>query len=175
MSSIDTTIQPLPDSLTVAPAIARVERLAWSALVVGSCILAALVATWPLATTLLTAVPLGTEHESTVPLLNIWTFWWNADQAAHGFAHYWDAPFFFPFNGVFTYSEPQPLIGLVSPLWAVSAPPAIIYNWRCWRCFPERHSEYGLPSVHGPGYPRSSPGCYCKSTFLANSGRVTSP
>ena len=129
MSSIDTTIQPLPDSLTVTPASARVERLAWSALVLGSCILAALVATWPLATTILTAVPLGTEHESTVPLLNIWTFWWNADRAAHGFANYWDAPFFFPFDGVFTYSEPQPLIGLaVAPLWAVSAPPALIYN-----------------------------------------------
>lgn len=129
MSSIDTTIQPLPDSLTVAPSSVRTGRLAWSALVVGSCILAALVATWPLATTLLTAVPLGTEHESTVPLLNIWTFWWNADRAAHGFAQYWNAPFFFPFEGVFTFSEPQPLIGLaVAPLWAVSAPPALIYN-----------------------------------------------
>ena len=129
MSSIDTTIQPLPDSLTVAPTSARMERVAWSALVVGSCILAALVATWPLATTLLTAVPLGTEHESTVPLLNIWTFWWNADRLAHGFANYWDAPFFFPFDGVFTFSEPQTLIGLaVAPLWAVSAPPALIYN-----------------------------------------------
>src|SRR5687768_1644436 len=129
MSSIDTTIQPLPDSLAVAPPSARVEQLAWSALVVGSCLLAALVATWPLATTLLTAVPLGTERESTVPLLNIWTLWWNADRAAQGFAHYWDAPFFFPFDGVFTFSEPQTLIGLaVAPLWAVSAPPALIYN-----------------------------------------------
>ncbi|MEO6458314.1 MAG: hypothetical protein ABIO92_08595 [Chloroflexia bacterium] len=138
MSSIDTTIQPLPEetviepvpeSLTVAPTGVRLERLAWSALVAGSCLLAALVATWPLATTLLTAVPLGTERESTVPLLNIWTLWWNADRLAEGFAHYWDAPFFFPFEGVFTYSEPQTLIGLaVAPLWAVSAPPALIYN-----------------------------------------------
>src|SRR5688500_14475449 len=91
MSSIDTTIEPLPDSLTVAPPSARVEQLAWSALVVGSCLLAALVATWPLATTLLTAVPLGTERESTVPLLNIWNLWLNADRDAQGFAHYWVA------------------------------------------------------------------------------------
>src|SRR5438477_7130269 len=101
----------------------------WGAVVVCTCILAALVATWPLATNLSTSVPLGAEHEATVQLNNIWTLWWTADRAAHGFAHYWDAPFFYPNLGVFTYSEPMPLIGLaVAPLWGIGTPPAMIYN-----------------------------------------------
>lgn len=56
--------------------------------VVGTCVLAALVSTWPLVLHLPTAVPLGTEQEPTVPIFNIWTLWWTADRVAHGFTHY---------------------------------------------------------------------------------------
>jgi hypothetical protein len=107
----------------------RTRRIPWALTVAGVCVLAALLATWPLALNLTSAIPLGTEHEATVGLFSIWTLWWTADRLAHGFVGYWDAPFFHPNAGVFTYSEPEPLTGLaVSPLWAVGAPPALILN-----------------------------------------------
>jgi hypothetical protein len=94
-----------------------------------SCFGAALVATWPLALNLTSAIPEGTEHEATVSLFSLWGLWWTADRAAHGFAGYWDAPFFHPARGVTTFSEPFPLVGLgVAPLWGVGLPPALIYN-----------------------------------------------
>jgi hypothetical protein len=98
-----------------------------------ACLSAALIATWPLALKASNAIPLGTELEPTVPLFNLWSIWWTADRAAHGFAGYWDAPFFYPNKGVFTYSEPQPLTGfMVAPLWFLGAPPALIYNLAVW-------------------------------------------
>lgn len=101
----------------------------WGAIVVGGCILAAFLSTWPLALNLTEAVPLATEHALTVQLFSIWTLWWTADRVGHGFANYWDAPSFFPNPGVFTYSEPEPLTGLaVAPLWWLNAPPALIHN-----------------------------------------------
>jgi hypothetical protein len=107
----------------------RAARLGWAALAATACLLVALVATWPLATTLTSATLLASEHEATTQVFTIWTFWWTADRLAHGLAHYWDAPFFYPNPGVFTYSEPEPLTGLaVSPLWALGAPPALIHN-----------------------------------------------
>ena len=36
------------------------------------CLLAAIVATWPLLPAIASALPLGTEHEATVPLFNLW-------------------------------------------------------------------------------------------------------
>jgi hypothetical protein len=108
---------------------ALARRIPWALAVIGCCILAAVLATWPLALNLTNAIPLGTEHEATVGLFSIWTLWWTANGLARGFAGYWDAPFFYPNAGVFTYSEPQPLTGLaVSPLWAVGVPPALILN-----------------------------------------------
>ncbi len=90
---------------------------------------AALVATWPLAAHLTTRVPRGTEHEATVPLFSLWNLWWTADRIPHALNGFLDAPFFFPNTGVTTYSEPMPLLGaFVSPLWAVGARPALIYN-----------------------------------------------
>jgi hypothetical protein len=104
-------------------------RVLWAAAVAGACLLAALVVIWPAPLHLADAVPLGTEHASTVHLFTIWTLWWTADRAANNVAGYWDAPAFYPNAGVFTYSEPEPLTGLaVSPLWAVGAPPALIAN-----------------------------------------------
>src|SRR5262249_17111141 len=134
IESADATLPTLSEPETTSPEAAVVPRfslksLAWGAVVAGSSLLAALIATWPLILSLTSAVPLGTEHESTVPVLNIWSLWRDGDRAAHGFAHLWDAPFFFPADGVFTYSEPQILIALpVAPLWALGAPPALIYN-----------------------------------------------
>ncbi len=104
-------------------------RLLWTLALVSMCLIASIVATWPLALYLPYAIPLGTEREATVPLFNLWTLWWTADRVLHGFAHYWDAPIFHPNQGVFTFSEPQPLTGLlVAPLWALGTPLALIYN-----------------------------------------------
>ena len=92
-------------------------------------VLASLTATWPLAANITTAIPEGTEHEATVSIFSLWGLWWTADRAAHGFAGYWDAPFFHPARGVTAYSEPFPLVGLaVGPLWGLDLPPALIYN-----------------------------------------------
>ena len=93
------------------------------------CLLAAVVATWPLLPSLARAVPLGTEHEATVPLFNLWSLWWDADRAPHGFHGLWRAPIFHPLEGTFTFSEPLLLQGAaLAPLWWLGAPPAAIYN-----------------------------------------------
>src|SRR3954468_10965332 len=111
MISAETTVPDLsnPD---IDPAVSRSSagRLRWGLAVAAIAIIAAVIATWPLLLSITSAVPLGTEHESTVQVLNIWSLWWNADRAAQGFAGFWNAPFFFPAEGVFTFSEPQILI-----------------------------------------------------------------
>jgi hypothetical protein len=93
------------------------------------CLLAAIMATWPLLPSIASALPLGTEHEATVPLFNLWTLWWGADRVPHGFRGLWNAPIFHPLQGTFTFSEPLLLQGVaLSPLWWMGAPPAAIYN-----------------------------------------------
>lgn len=95
----------------------------------GTCLGAALVATWPLVGSLASALPLGTEHEATVPLLNLWSLWWTADRLPHGLAGFWTAPIFHPLEGTFAFSEPLFLQGVaLSPLWWLGAPPTAIYN-----------------------------------------------
>src|SRR5688500_8761731 len=82
------------------------------------CLVAAIVATWPLLPSIASALPLGTEHEATVPLFNLWTLWWDADRVPHGFRGLWNAPIFHPLEGTFTFSEPMLLLGVtLSPLW----------------------------------------------------------
>jgi hypothetical protein len=101
------------------------DRLAPPAL----CLLAAIAATWPLLPALAGALPLGTEHEATVPLFNLWTLWWDADRVPHGLLGLWNAPIFHPLAGTFTFSEPMLLQGIaLSPLWWLGVPPAAIYN-----------------------------------------------
>ena len=91
--------------------------------------------TWPLALHLTDALPIGTEQELTVPLFNTWTLWWTADQAVHGFEHFWQAPIFYPTEGTFTFSEPQPLIGLlVLGFWKLFDSPFAIYNMAILLC-----------------------------------------
>ena len=86
-------------------------------------------ATWPLALHLTSRVPVGTEHEATIPAFSLWNLWWTADRLPHAFTGFLDAPFFHPNEGVTAYSEPMPFLGaLVSPLWAAGAPPPLIYN-----------------------------------------------
>src|SRR5262249_469233 len=107
----------------------RMDRGRASFLVLLGCLVAALAATWPLATRLTTAIPRGAERESTVPLFSLWTLWWNADRAGHGFVGYWNAPIFHPQASALALSEPQTLAGLlVAPLWLADAPPALAYN-----------------------------------------------
>lgn len=108
---------------------ARWSRLRQALLIGLLYVIVVVVVTWPLATTMTTAVPRGTEREGTVPLFNLWVLWWNADRAAHGWDGYWDAPIFYPTPSTFAFSEPQPLTGLVSaPLWVLGVPPVLIYN-----------------------------------------------
>ncbi len=75
-----------------------------------------LIATWPLSRELSTALPQGLDSVPTVPLLNLWTVWWNADRAAAGFEHYWDAPIFAPATSTLVFSEAQPTTLVVAPL-----------------------------------------------------------
>ncbi|MCA9473652.1 MAG: hypothetical protein MRJ96_08710 [Nitrospirales bacterium] len=85
--------------------------------------------TWPLVWHLSDALPIGTEHELTVPLLNLWTLWWNATQAMNGFPGYWDAPIFHPSPGTFSFSEPQLFTGILSiPVWWLTDSSATVYN-----------------------------------------------
>ncbi len=105
------------------------QRILWGVLVFGVCLITALVVTWPLAAHLDSAILLGNEQGAMVGLLSIWTLWWNADRLVHGFAGYWDAPFFYPNKGVFTYSEPEPLTALfIAPLWGLDATPSLVHN-----------------------------------------------
>jgi len=92
-------------------------------------LLAAMIATWPMALAPGTAVPRGTELAATPILHDLWTLWWVAERAAHGFTGLWDAPIFFPQTGAFTFSDPLILLGAAAaPLWLLGLPPAICYN-----------------------------------------------
>lgn len=105
------------------------ERLPHRLVPLVLCLLAATAATWPLLPSIARALPLGTEHEATVPLFNLWSLWWDADRVPHGFLGLWNAPIFHPLEGTFTFSEPMLLQGVtLSPLWWLGAPPAAIYN-----------------------------------------------
>lgn len=76
----------------------------------------------PAITQLHTTLPTGPTNVSTVPLLNTWTIWWNIDRASHGFSGYWNAPIFYPTDGTFAFSEPQPATLIVAPVfWATGS------------------------------------------------------
>lgn len=95
----------------------------------------ALAVSWPLALHLTEALPLGTEQEATVPLFNTWTLWWVADRAAHNFEDFWQAPIFYPSEGSFTFSEPQPLTGiLVLVFWRLLDSPFASHNMAILLC-----------------------------------------
>ena len=89
--------------------------------------LAASALTWPLVLHITESIPLGSERSPTVPLFNMWTLGWNVNRIQLGYREYWDAPIFYPVQGAFAFSDPQPLTGLMAaPFWATS--PVLAYN-----------------------------------------------
>lgn len=92
----------------------------------------ALFATWPLARHPITSISMGFEAETAVPLLNVWTLWWNSDRLAAGLQNYWDAPIFYPTRGAFAFSEAQPTMMIVAPLVWLTGSRALAYNVYLW-------------------------------------------
>lgn len=99
---------------------------------------------WPLAAVLAAAlwvlspvasapdrlIPIRHNTIRTVPVFNAWTVWWNADQLAHGYPNYWNAPVFWPHAQTFAWSEPQPLTAAVAPVvWLTGSPTAGYNAW----------------------------------------------
>jgi hypothetical protein len=87
----------------------------------------AVLLTWPLVTRFSAAVPLGSEPNATVPQFNVWTLQWNLEKIRQGFDGYWDAPIFYPAEGAFAFSDPQPAAGLLAFPLSRWSPPAA-YN-----------------------------------------------
>lgn len=98
----------------------------------GGYLAIALFASWPLAYQPGSAISLGYEAESTVPLLNVWTLWWNSDRLSAGFADYWNAPIFHPTMGTFAFSEAQPLMIIVAPVIWLTGNKILAYNIYLW-------------------------------------------
>ncbi|MGC1273635.1 MAG: hypothetical protein WBC44_08020 [Planctomycetaceae bacterium] len=105
----------------------RRSRAILSSLVALGYLVLAMSITWPLATSLLDHVSLGWEGVASVPALNVWTVWWNADRAGAGLRDYWHAPIFHPTRYSFAFSEAQPTTLVVAPL-ASLVGPVFAYN-----------------------------------------------
>ncbi|GAB5404767.1 MAG: hypothetical protein Aurels2KO_29980 [Aureliella sp.] len=88
----------------------------------------AIVATWPLAKHLQSALPTGTSPAGTVPMLNAWILWWNAESISHGMTEFWNAPAFFPSKGALALNEPQPIYLLLAPVTLSGRSPILSYN-----------------------------------------------
>jgi hypothetical protein len=92
-------------------------------------LLATAVVTWPLAWHLPSRLAYGAEPTETVPLFNLWTLRWNQARIADLYRGYWDAPIFFPAEGTFALSEPQPLTGLAfAPVAWATGNPVLAFN-----------------------------------------------
>lgn len=94
-----------------------------------------LVMTWPLVCSPLSTLPMGPIDSSVVPMFNLWTIWWNADQALHAFRGYWQSPIFHPVTDTFAFSEPQPTTLLVAPVIWVTGSRVLAYNIYYWMSF----------------------------------------
>ncbi len=89
----------------------------------------ALAATYPLLSHAGTHIPQGSEPSATVPLLNLWTVWWNVDRISHGFQGYWNAPMYHGVPGIFAALEPQTAVGLLAWLpWQILPQQAHVFN-----------------------------------------------
>jgi hypothetical protein len=87
----------------------------------------ALFVSYPLLNHFSTHVPIGSESSGTVPYLNLWILKWNLAQFSDLFSNYWNAPILYPSTGVFAFSEPQPLAGIILiPFRSLN--PAALYN-----------------------------------------------
>jgi hypothetical protein len=74
-------------------------------------------------------LPTGKPSFGVISLFNAWSVWWNADRLAHGLVGYWNAPIFWPEQGGFALSEPQPLTMLVAPVVWLFGPIAGYYAY----------------------------------------------
>ena len=72
----------------------------------------AVMSTAPLAWRMGDRLPLGAEPVATVPLFNLWSLRWTAQELPAGWNGWWDAPIFWPTTGAYARSELQPLTGL---------------------------------------------------------------
>ena len=90
--------------------------------------LIALVITRPLYKNLKTSLPVGSEPAATVPLLNTFILWWNADRALHLGWNYWQAPLFHPEKNVLLFSETMTPSLMVAPIVWMSETPILGYN-----------------------------------------------
>ena len=88
----------------------------------------AVFASWPLCLSPASTISMGFETEATVPLLNVWTLWWNSDRLAAGFRGYWNAPIFFPTAGTLAFSESQPTMMVAAPVVWLTGSRALGYN-----------------------------------------------
>ncbi len=92
-------------------------------------ILSALWVTWPLATQMSTALPVGAYDNATVTLAQAWALDHMADKALGGFRDYWQAPIFHPSTGTFALSEAGPVSALIAaPMRLFSDGPGLGYN-----------------------------------------------
>lgn len=98
-------------------------------ILLGLFLLLSLWALWPLPQHLLSAIPTGSRTTSTVPGLNAWIIWWNAESLSHGLVDYWNAPIFYPATGSLAFSEPQPATLLLAPVVYVFGSPIPAYNF----------------------------------------------
>ncbi len=89
----------------------------------------AIAGTFPLVMHAGTHLPQGVEQSASVPLLNLWTIWWNVDRLRHAYDDYWNAPIYRPTPGMLAFNEPQTVVGwLAWPLWHILPRPAYVYN-----------------------------------------------
>ncbi len=92
----------------------------------------ALAGSWPLCLSATSTISIGFEGEATVPLLNVWTLWWNADRLAAAYADYWNAPIFYPAEGAFAFSEAQPTMAIAAPIVWLTGSRVLAYNVYFW-------------------------------------------
>lgn len=92
----------------------------------------ALAGSWPLCLSATSVISIGFEREATVPLLNVWTLWWNADRLAAAYAGYWNAPIFYPAEGAFAFSEAQPTMAIAAPIIGLTGNRVLAYNVYFW-------------------------------------------
>ena len=104
----------------------------WSLACAFFYLILALVLTWPVVSSPFSTVPIGTQPTASVPLYNTWATWWNADRLAGGLFGYWDAPIFFPIEGSFCLSEPQPTTMMVAPVIWITGSRILAYNIYIW-------------------------------------------
>ena len=84
--------------------------------VTGILFIVAIVFTWPLAKHLTRAIPAGSEPVS-VALFQLFSAEWTGQALDQG-KSYWDAPFFYPYQGAFAWCEPQPFFCVV--VWLIA-------------------------------------------------------